>query len=121
MLLTIDIGNTNIVLGLFAGDRGGDCKDAAVLHDWRMRTDARMTADEMALTIRGLLGDYSDKSTGIELQIDFLGNGTWVKYDRINLIGGDYKFVGFPDGFSAHWVRLVSSGACKMTAAFQFT
>ncbi len=63
----------------------------------------------------------ADRSTGIELQIDFLGNGTWVKYDRINLTGGDYKFVGFPDGFSAHWVRLVPSGACKMTAEFMFT
>ncbi|MGH3781877.1 MAG: type III pantothenate kinase [Pseudonocardiaceae bacterium] len=65
MLLTVDIGNTNIVLGLFAGDRGGRCKDAALLHDWRMHTDARMTADEMALTVRGLLGDYSSEITGI--------------------------------------------------------
>ncbi|MCA1836985.1 MAG: type III pantothenate kinase, partial [Actinobacteria bacterium] len=61
MLLTVDIGNTNIVLGLFDGTG----KDAALLHDWRMRTDARMTADEMALTFRGLLGEYSHKITGV--------------------------------------------------------
>ena len=48
MLLTVDIGNTNIVLGLFDGTGA----DAALLHDWRMRTDSRMTADEMALTFR---------------------------------------------------------------------
>ena len=68
MLLTVDIGNTNIVLGLFDGNRAADVKqgdNAALLHDWRMRTDARMTADEMALTVRGLLGSYSSKLTGI--------------------------------------------------------
>lgn len=48
MLLTVDVGNTNIVLGLYSG-RGDDAK---LVGDWRMRTDARMTADELALTMR---------------------------------------------------------------------
>ncbi|RZS41208.1 type III pantothenate kinase [Herbihabitans rhizosphaerae] len=57
MLLTIDIGNTNIALGLFSG--------ADLVRDWRMRTDARITADELALTMRGLLGEHADQITGI--------------------------------------------------------
>jgi type III pantothenate kinase len=61
MLLTIDVGNTNIVLGLYAGQ--GD--NAKLVGDWRMRTDARMTADELALTMRGLLGAHADDVTGI--------------------------------------------------------
>jgi type III pantothenate kinase len=61
MLLAIDVGNTNIVLGLYAGQ--GD--DAKLVGDWRMRTDARMTADELALTMRGLLGVHADEVTGI--------------------------------------------------------
>lgn len=61
MLLTIDIGNTNIVLGLFDGT--GD--DATLVRDWRMRTDPRMTADELALTVRGLLGAHMDDITGV--------------------------------------------------------
>ncbi|MGH3870532.1 MAG: type III pantothenate kinase [Pseudonocardiaceae bacterium] len=65
MLLALDIGNTNIVLGLFAGDRAATPADATVLHHWRMRTDARMTADELALTVRGLLGEFCGKVTGI--------------------------------------------------------
>jgi type III pantothenate kinase len=49
MLLTIDTGNTNTVMGLFDGDR---------LHNsWRIKSDARTTADELALTFRGLLAD----------------------------------------------------------------
>ncbi|MFB9688379.1 type III pantothenate kinase [Amycolatopsis plumensis] len=57
MLLTVDVGNTNIVLGLWSGDE--------LVGDWRMRTDARMTADELALTVRGLLGPHADAVTGI--------------------------------------------------------
>ena len=49
MLLAIDIGNTNTVLGLFADD--------VLVHSWRIRTDANATADEVALTMRGLLAD----------------------------------------------------------------
>ncbi|HVV12345.1 type III pantothenate kinase [Amycolatopsis sp.] len=57
MLLAIDVGNTNIVLGLFDGEE--------LIADWRMRTDAQMTADELSLTMRGLLGSYADEVTGI--------------------------------------------------------
>ena len=61
MLLCIDVGNTNICLGLYSGF--GD--EAHLVRDWRMRTDARMTADELALTIRGLLGQYADQIAGV--------------------------------------------------------
>jgi len=49
MLLTIDIGNTNTVLGVFDEDKLAD--------SWRVKTDARDTADELALIYGGLLGD----------------------------------------------------------------
>ena len=49
MLLAIDVGNTNTVMGVFEGDK--------LEHSWRIKTDARETADELALTFRGLLAD----------------------------------------------------------------
>ena len=52
VLLAIDVGNTNTVLGMFEGE------DLA--SSWRIKTDARTTADEMALTYRGLLADAGD-------------------------------------------------------------
>jgi type III pantothenate kinase len=61
VLLCVDVGNTNIVLGLYSG-RG---ERAELVRDWRMRTDARMTADELALAIRGLLGQHADAVTGV--------------------------------------------------------
>jgi type III pantothenate kinase len=57
VLLCVDIGNTNISLGLFQGDE--------LVHDWRMRTDVRMTADELALGMRGMLGPLADEVTGV--------------------------------------------------------
>ena len=47
MLLAIDIGNTQTVLGLFDGH--------ALARSLRIKTDARATADEMVLIYRGLL------------------------------------------------------------------
>src|SRR5215813_5106618 len=47
MLLTIDVGNTNSVLGVFEG--------ADVIEHWRIATDPLRTADELAVTLRGLL------------------------------------------------------------------
>ncbi|SOD70549.1 type III pantothenate kinase [Jatrophihabitans sp. GAS493] len=51
MLLAIDIGNTNTVLGIFDGEK--------LDHSWRIKTDARSTADELALTFRGLLAEHT--------------------------------------------------------------
>lgn len=61
MLLTVDVGNTNIVFGLYSG-RG---PAAELIHDWRMRTDPLITADELALTMRGMLRELAEDVTGI--------------------------------------------------------
>lgn len=58
MLLTIDVGNTNTVLGLFSGD--------TLVESFRLKTDPSGTADEMMLTYRGLLSD-GPEITGISL------------------------------------------------------
>jgi type III pantothenate kinase len=50
MLLTVDVGNTNTVLGLFDGDD--------LYESYRIKTDPRVTADELALMFRGLLSDH---------------------------------------------------------------
>ena len=47
MLLTIDVGNTQTVIGVFRGEE--------LVDHWRVGTDARRTADELALTLQGFL------------------------------------------------------------------
>lgn len=46
MLLAIDVGNTNIVLGVFAG--------ASLVESWRLQTLRERTADELGLIVDGL-------------------------------------------------------------------
>jgi type III pantothenate kinase len=68
MLLCVDAGNTQIALGLYEESPVG-VPDVVVrpplVRDWRMRTDPRMTADELEVAFRGLLGRYTDEITGI--------------------------------------------------------
>jgi type III pantothenate kinase len=62
MLLAIDVGNTQTVLGLFDGEE--------VIEHWRIATDAHRTADELAVLIQGLVAQHPRKDpsvTGISL------------------------------------------------------
>src|SRR5690606_31076792 len=47
MLLAVDFSNTHTVLGLFDGEE--------VIEHWRIATDPRRTADEIAVVLQGLL------------------------------------------------------------------
>ena len=51
MLLAIDVGNTNIVLGVYA-DSG---TAARLIGDWRIRTDRERTVDEHGVLVKELL------------------------------------------------------------------
>ena len=55
MLLTIDIGNTQTVLGLFQGDD--------LDHTWRIATYDTRTADELAVLITSLLTQHDGGTT----------------------------------------------------------
>lgn len=46
MLLVIDIGNTNIVMGVF--------KEKYLIKDWRIRTERNSTEDEFSILVTGL-------------------------------------------------------------------
>ena len=46
MLLAFDVGNTNIVLGVF--------KDGELIQNWRLETDSRKSADEYGMVINQL-------------------------------------------------------------------
>ena len=51
MLLTVDVGNTNTVLGIFDGEH--------LEKSWRVKTDTRTTADEMWLQFSALTSGYT--------------------------------------------------------------
>ena len=57
MLLTVDVGNTNTVLGIFDGEE--------LERSWRVKTDPRTTADELWLQFNALVADY--EVTGLSI------------------------------------------------------
>jgi hypothetical protein len=56
----------------------------------------------------------SDKLVNVGIEVDFLGDGSWEKYESMAISG--YRRHIFPEGFSAHWVRFVPDGAATLTA-----
>jgi type III pantothenate kinase len=62
MLLAIDVGNTNIVLGVFDNGR--------LIHSWRLQTMRERTSDELGLLVDGLFahrGLSPSRVTGVVL------------------------------------------------------
>jgi type III pantothenate kinase len=57
MFLAIDVGNTQTVLGVYAG--------TALQDHWRLRTDRERTADEYGVLVRDLLGDRRAAIRGV--------------------------------------------------------
>ena len=53
MILVLDVGNTNTVLGIFKGKE--------LLVEWRLSTDAKKTADEYGIQVMQLFYQRSIK------------------------------------------------------------
>lgn len=58
MLLAIDIGNSNVVIGLF--------DDAQLTATWRLQTERERTADELGALVDGLFAEDGLKKAGVE-------------------------------------------------------
>ena len=61
MLLAVDVGNTNTVMGAFDGEH--------LLDHWRLATDQSRTADEYSITLRSLFGLSGLDPAGIDAAI----------------------------------------------------
>lgn len=57
MLLVMDVGNTNIELGLYKADQ--------LQHHWRIHTNRNATADEYAIIVKNLLRDKAISAASI--------------------------------------------------------
>ncbi|HCT65652.1 MAG TPA: type III pantothenate kinase [Lachnospiraceae bacterium] len=58
MVLVIDVGNTNMVFGLYEGDE--------LISTWRMSTEMAKTADEIGITIRSFFEDEGKDIKNVE-------------------------------------------------------
>jgi len=54
------------------------------------------------------------------IEVDFLADGTWHAYQTLTVPAGRTVTHVFPEGFSAHWVRVRADSDCRATAWFLY-
>ena len=67
------------------------------------------------------LSHDADADLDFTIEVDFLGNSSWNTYAVIRVPAHGYRHHEFPDGFSAHWVRLTVSASCNATGHFIYS
>ncbi len=55
------------------------------------------------------------------VEVDPLGDGTFVPYDKFTVDAGGSTHHTFPTGFSAHWLRILPDADCTATAQLHYT
>jgi type III pantothenate kinase len=114
MLLAIDIGNTNTVLGVFTGP------DLAA--SWRLTTQRAQTVDEMVLRVRGLFaGEGLDAQaiTGVIVASVVPPLDSIVRAAATRLFGREPVFVGpgLKTGMAIHYQPPADVGADRIVNA----
>lgn len=60
------------------------------------------------------------KDVDFTIMVDFSGNDEWNIYKKITVKGNGYNSYTFPDGYSAHWVKLRVDKKSVVTAQFVY-
>ena len=77
-----------------------------------------------------LMAGYDDKSLDLTndgettvtftIEVDFIADGTWHEYLTLEVEPGQTLHHDFPDGYSAHWVRLIADTDTTASAMFTY-
>lgn len=67
------------------------------------------------------LSHDSDKPVNFAIEVDFLGCGEWHTYETVVVSARGYEAHVFPDGFAAHWVRVIADADCEATAQLHYS
>jgi hypothetical protein len=59
-------------------------------------------------------------STSFTIEVDFMGNDKWSTFKTIQVNAKGYEHYIFPEGYSAHWVRLKVDTKSVVTAQFVY-
>ena len=84
MLLTIDVGNTQTVLGLYEDGASRSSAEAGLVDHWRIGTDHERTSDEHAVLVRSLL---RQSGHGLESAVPGVARKSVVYGTRLDLGG----------------------------------
>jgi hypothetical protein len=93
---------------------------------WKSKVQAGVVSDPFLMTgfdkkVLHLSHDSSE-TVDFTLEVDFLGDGSWVEYKVITVLADrGYEFNVFPVGFSAHWIRIRVSHESTVSAYFVYS
>ena len=89
---------------------------------WQTTVLAGVPSDPYLMTgydrKRVAIGANGDTTIALEVDID--GTGLWVSYQSFGVAAGQTVRHTFPDGFSAYWVRSVSSHDTEASVIFEY-
>ncbi|PAW76606.1 MAG: hypothetical protein B9S32_14605 [Verrucomicrobia bacterium Tous-C9LFEB] len=92
---------------------------------WEEPVQKGQTSDPYLMTgfDKKCLHLHSDGSSAasFRVEVDFRGDGHWMPYATLTTGDGGYVYHAFPEGFSAHWVRVVALNETRATAQFHYT
>ena len=94
---------------------GGPWKDSTVVAHEPSDPYLMTGYDRKSLTI----SHNAKESVTFTVEVDIDHNG-WHRYGSITVPAGKSLTHHFPEGYSAHWVRLISDTDCSATAAFLY-
>ncbi len=66
------------------------------------------------------LSHAAGKAVTFTVEVDPTGYNAWVIYDRFTVQPGQTLEYRFPQGYSAHWLRLSAAAACTATAQLEY-
>ncbi len=95
---------------------GGPWKDTVVQADAPSDAYLMTGYDRKTLT----LSHDAPHPVEFTVQVDFYASGQWHDYRRFSVTPGQPLTHVFPEGYSAHWVRLVAKSGCAATAQFRY-
>jgi len=64
------------------------------------------------------LKNNSDHVVKFTIEVDFIGNQEWSAYETISVQPNGYVHHEFPQGYQAHWARIVTDRPTTATAIF---
>jgi hypothetical protein len=91
---------------------------------WETNIEAGAPSDPFLMTgfdkkVLHLAHDLNE-TVEFKVEVDFLGNGSWKAYYTFRVYNNGYLHHEFPDGFSAHWIRITANKKCQATAYFMY-
>ena len=77
-----------------------------------------------------LIGFYDKKSltlshqestpVTVTIEVEPIGHGPWMTYQKVNIKPGETYKYDFPEGFQSRWIRFTANKSCKATAWLKY-